>query len=351
MFTQFQSQQRSSAISAIPRHYDNKQTATACPAETDFPFFTASAKCLSSTGQISHTIASCPPSSSVPLKRPFPVSSALSPTPTHCLGAAKAVTKLLRQLGTWSRPLHWRAPAAGRALPGRAGVRSSSACGEEGEACRQPREVIHSSPLSTFLLRWLRSLPYTCSADRLQRSSKGQRSCSRPWGRQPAGLTSATSPKRTKSGATASHRTATVVGRKGSGLLPGSIASQFCNSMNSTVKVKKKKRFIYLLAESNVEVSLEISALERRSCWGSLLLFQLWKLTTGIRGRNTGGAAENWRKWRSHPFAPGSGNVLAQTNTELAGSGPAGNRGNHVILEAGRDFWRSSSPTSWSQQG
>lgn len=48
--------------------------------------------------------------------------------------------------------------------------------------------------------------------------------------------------------------------------------------------VKVKNEFISLLAESNKKAS----ALGRGPCWGSFLLFQLWRLSTG-KGEKTGG--------------------------------------------------------------
>lgn len=63
--------------------------------------------------------------------------------------------------------------------------------------------------------------------------------------------------------------------------------------------------FIYLPAESNIRVS----ALERGSCWGSLLLFQLCKLTSG-KGEQHWESAENWRKLKSCPSPLGNSSAL-----------------------------------------
>lgn len=190
MFTQFQSQQRSSSLSAVPRRCDNKQTGAACPAETGCSIPAASAESLSSTAQISHAIASCSPSSPLPLKGLFLVSPALSPTPTHHTGAAKAMTKLPGSWGLGADPC----ADAGRGPPG---------WGAPALAVKDRKHA--SSPKKWFtalLLRWLGSLPYTHSADGQQTSSQGQASCHRRW-RKAAGR--ATSPKRRKSGATAAH--------------------------------------------------------------------------------------------------------------------------------------------------
>lgn len=94
MFAQFQSQQRSSSISRVPRHCDNKQRVTACLTETGISIHAVSTESLSSTVQISHTIGSCSHFSSVSLKRLFLVSPALRPAPTHGMGSPKQVTKL-----------------------------------------------------------------------------------------------------------------------------------------------------------------------------------------------------------------------------------------------------------------
>lgn len=98
----------------------------------------------------------------------------------------------------------------------------------------RPCKVIQSSPVSTLLLGGWRSLPYTRSADRLQTSSQGQRSCR--CCRMVTGR--ATSLKRRR--VVPLHHIAMGAGTRVSELFLESTVSQFCNSMNNFAKVKKK---------------------------------------------------------------------------------------------------------------
>lgn len=225
VFTEYQPQQRSSSISTVPGHSDNKQTPTSMSSrQTAWPRLW-----MVNPSPAQHKFHSCSPPSLVPLKRMLLVFPTLSSTPTHLTGAAKAVTKLPGQLRTQSRPLHWCTQLLRGPLPGWVGVWILSAWGEEGKSWKQHQKVIHGFPGSTFLLRWLCSLSYPHSAERLKWVQRVRDIRADAGGREPAEPTWSTSPKRRKWKATTSHCNGNR--RRGAGLLLGNTPCQFFNSM------------------------------------------------------------------------------------------------------------------------
>lgn len=206
-------------------------------AKTGFLIQAVRTESLSSTVQISHTLVSCSPSSPVPWKghSQCPQHPALpgshSPAPTHCMGADKAPWAA----GNLEQTPALMCPRCCQGLFPAEWVSGAPALTvKKHKHADRPCKVIQSSPVSTLLLGGWRSLPYTRSADRLQTSSQGQRSCR--CCRMVTGR--ATSLKRRR--VVPLHHIAMGAGTRVSELFLESTVSQFCNSMNNFAKVKKK---------------------------------------------------------------------------------------------------------------